>query len=409
MDEENNIKTNEKQEKLKQIIKQLHEGVPVDRLKKDFEGIIKNTSPEEIADMENALIKEGFPPEEIQRLCDVHAQVFEKSLKKVGKSSKIPGHPLYTFVEENKEARRLLKQLEKSAKKLKTASAKKRDIVAFKELFTRLQEIDKHYQRKENQLFPVLESKNFTGPTKVMWGKHDEIRAKIKDISNLVDGKKWGKLSKQMKSLSSAIKKLIFLEEKILYPTSAKKLNMSEWADIKLGEPEIGYSWIVPSDLWDAQLAKETQTSSIPDREVPAQQEKLAQIQLSQGLLTPEQIDLLLKNLSVDITFVDENDKVCYYSDTKDRLFPRSPAIIGREVQNCHPQKSVHIVNDIIKNFKEKKKAEATFWIQMDGKFIYIRYFPLYDKNGIYRGVIEVSQEVSDIKKLEGEKRLLDW
>ena len=180
--------------------------------------------------------------------------------------------------------------------------------------------------------------------------------------------------------MSTAIKKLIFLEEKILYPTSAKKLNMSEWANIKLGEPEIGYSWIVPSDLWDAQLAKKTQTSSIPDREVPAQQEKLDQIQLSQGLLTPEQIDLLLKNLSVDITFVDENDKVCYYSDTKDRLFPRSPAIIGREVQNCHPQKSVHIVNDIIKKFKEKKKNEAAFWIQMDGKFIYIRYFPLYDK-----------------------------
>jgi DUF438 domain-containing protein len=132
-------------------------------------------------------------------------------------------------------------------------------------------------------------------------------------------------------------------------------------------------------------------------------------VQLSQGQLSFEQIDLLLKNLPVDITFVDENDKVCYYSDTKDRIFKRSPAIIGKAVQNCHPPKSVHIVNDIVKNFKEKKKDVAEFWIQMDGKFIHIRYFPLFDDKGEYRGVIEVSQEVSHIKSLEGERRLLDW
>jgi DUF438 domain-containing protein len=132
-------------------------------------------------------------------------------------------------------------------------------------------------------------------------------------------------------------------------------------------------------------------------------------VQLSQGQLSFEQIDLLLKNLPVDITFVDEDDKVCYYSDTKDRIFKRSPAIIGKAVQNCHPPKSVHIVTDIVKNFKEKKKDVAEFWIQMDGKFIHIRYFPLFDDKGEYRGVIEVSQEVSHIKSLEGERRLLDW
>ena len=132
-------------------------------------------------------------------------------------------------------------------------------------------------------------------------------------------------------------------------------------------------------------------------------------IQLSQGQLSAKQIDLLLKNLPVDITFVDENDRVCYYSDTQDRIFPRSPAIIGRAVQNCHPPKSVHIVEDIVKNFKEKKKDKAEFWIQMNDQFIYIRYFPLYDEDGNYRGVIEVSQEISGIKALEGERRLLDW
>jgi DUF438 domain-containing protein len=132
-------------------------------------------------------------------------------------------------------------------------------------------------------------------------------------------------------------------------------------------------------------------------------------IPLSQGRLTGEQIDLMLKALPIDITFVDENDKVAYYSDTKDRIFPRSPAIVGREVQNCHPQKSVHIVNQIVKAFKDKTKDVAEFWIQMDGRFIHIRYFPVYDAEGRYRGVIEVSQELSKQRALEGERRLLDW
>jgi DUF438 domain-containing protein len=132
-------------------------------------------------------------------------------------------------------------------------------------------------------------------------------------------------------------------------------------------------------------------------------------IPLATGQLTVEQIDLMLKALPIDITFVDENDKVAYYSDTKDRIFPRSPAIVGREVQNCHPQKSVHIVNQIVKAFKDKTKDVAEFWIQKDGLFIHIRYFPVYDAEGRYRGVIEVSQELSKQRALEGERRLLDW
>lgn len=220
----------------------------------------------------------------------------------------------------------------------------------------------------------------------------------------------WSDLTTSFHALANAIKKLIFLEEKILYPTSAKKLNEREWAEIKSGESEIGYAWVTPSNLWDANLAKSKETiNSSENEETKMQQMNRNKIQLSQGQLTPEQIDMMLRNLPVDITFVDENDKVCYYSDTKDRIFPRSPAIIGRAVQNCHPPKSVHIVNDIVEKFKQKEKNVAEFWIQMNGQFIFIRYFPVYDGKGHYRGVIEVSQEVSKIKALEDERRLLDW
>jgi PAS domain S-box-containing protein len=399
----------EKEEILKSIVRKLHDGVPVEDLKKEFNRVIRDTSPEEIADMENALINEGFPVEEVQRLCDVHVQVFDRSLKKTGKSGKIPGHPVYSFLQENRVAKKILKQLKKASRKLKDSGPKPNEIDSFLYHFNRLKEIEKHYQRKENVLFPLLESRGFTGPTKVMWGKHDEIRSKLKEIQESIENKRWHSAKKQVNDIASAIKKMIFLEEKILYPTSIRKLDTRDWAGIKLGEPEIGYAWISPSSLWDANLAKTMSSESEAIREESMDELNEKKITLSQGQLTREQIDLMLTHLPVDITFVDENNKVCYYSDTQERIFPRSPAIIGREVQNCHPPKSVHVVNDIVENFRKKKKNVAEFWIQMDGKVIYIRYFPVFDKEGIYRGVIEVSQDVSGIKKLEGERRLLDW
>jgi DUF438 domain-containing protein len=410
----------EKQEVLKRIIRDLHAGVPVEKLQKTFADIVKHTSPEEIASMENALIEEGFPPDEIKRLCDVHVKVFEKSLAKAGKPAKIPGHPVYTFMQENKIAKGLLKELSGRAKRLDRKEPRESDVAAFAESFARFREIEKHYARKENQLFPALEHKGFTGPTKVMWGKHDEIRQLVREADALAEGRDWKNLRGKIKSLEGAVKKMIFLEEKILYPTAARKLGDVEWATIKRGEPEIGYAWVTPSNLWDAEIAKALAAAHVgaaaaepgpvapgPGADAPAA--VAHEVKLSEGRLTGEQIDLLLKALPFDVTFVDEHDVVRYYSATEHRIFPRSPAIIGRAVQNCHPHKSVNVVNDIVKSFREKKKSVAEFWIRSQGAFIHIRYFPLYDAGGAYRGVIEVSQEISGIRALEGERRLLDW
>jgi DUF438 domain-containing protein len=417
----------ERQEILKKIIRDLHAGVSVRDLQKTFAALIKDVSPEEIADMENALIKEGFPVEEVQRLCEVHAEVFDKSLKKAGKPAKVPGHPIYTFIEENRAARKILKDIKRSLKPLAKGRPSADEARRFGDGLARLREIEKHYRRKENQLFPVLENKGFVGPTKVMWGKHDEIRAHLKKSAELLGAGEWTALAGQFRILAGAVKKMIFLEEKILYPTSARKLDTNDWVKIKLGEPEIGYAWVKPSNLWDARLAEviggadaaparpATQPLTGPQDasgatarpEEDTREEK--GIPLSTGRLTAEQTDLMLKTLPVDITFVDENGKVAYYSDTKERIFPRSPAIIGREVQNCHPHKSVHVVNRIVQSFKDKTKDVAEFWIRKDGLFIHIRYFPVYDAEGLYRGVVEVSQELSKQRALEGERRLLDW
>jgi len=401
----------ERREILKGIVKDLHNGVPVGKLKKTFHKLIRDTSPEEIADMENELINEGFPVEEVQRLCDVHAEVFEDTLKKVGKPAKIPGHPVYTYMQENKEVRKIIKTLARLIKKVTGKNPKDHQIREFESGFKKLKEIDKHYLRLENQLFPMLENKQFTGPTKVMWGKHDDIRQYLKQTKTCFKDKDWRKLKKEFKILATAIKKLIFLEEKILFPTSVRKINDAEWAQIKRGGGEIGYAWVTPSNLWDASLASSrTMAERIESIVIEKPQSTVSNmIKLDTGELTAEQINLMLKNLPFDVTFVDENDTVRYYSDTKDRIFPRSPGIIGRAVQNCHPPKSVHVVQDIVQSFKDKKKDIAEFWIKQGEVFVHIRYFPVFNDAGEYKGVIEVSQEISGIRALEGEKRLLDW
>lgn len=353
-------------------------------------------------------------------MCEVHAEVFDKSLKKAGKPSRIPGHPVYNYVEENREAKRRLKDLKRALRKFKRGAPDASDMKRFSDLFGDFREIEKHYARKENQLFPVLETKGFTGPTKVMWGKHDEIRAHLQNVGDRLAAKDWEGLSDRFKTLASAVKKMIFLEEKILYPTSARKLDVADWARIKNGESAIGYAWVKPSDLWDARLAKAMDTPitasspevpySAPGGAASSGETSATSVPLSEGRLSPEQIDLMLRHLPVDVTFVDENDRVLYYSEGKERIFPRSPAVIGREVQNCHPPKSLHVVNDIVRAFKEGTKDVAEFWIQRtNGPFVHIRYFAVRDAEGKYRGVIEVTQEISRLRALEGERRLLDW
>jgi DUF438 domain-containing protein len=411
MSEVINNQSKEKQESLKKIIRELHRGVPAEKLKKEFHTIIRDTSAEEIAAMETALINEGFPVEEIQRLCDVHAKVFEDSLKKVRKAGKVPGHPVHSYLLENKEAKKQLKHLGRLLKRIRRGAPDEKLRGDFKEAFDQFKEIERHFVRKENQLFPALEAKKFTGPTKVMWGKHDEIRGIIRRMDEAYTAQEWPVLYQEYTELSSAIKKLIFLEERILFPTALRKLSELEWAQIKRGESEIGYAWITPSNLWDAGLAA-TRGLAEQIKAIEIKPESVTgpeTIKLDTGELTAEQINLMLKHLPFDVTFVDENDRVRYYSDTAERIFPRSPGIIGRAVQNCHPPKSVQIVEKIIESFKKKTKTVADFWIKMGEKFVYIRYFPLYDETGAYRGVLEVSQEISEIQKLEGERRLLDW
>ena len=376
---------------LKGIIEDLHKGADVKTLKQRFLEIIRDVGPSEIANMEQRLISEGMPEQEIKRLCDVHVEVFRESLEDKVVPGLPAGHPVHTFMLENRRAEGIICQIQA----VHDIQKEKEELSGYLE---NLSAINIHYTRKENQLFPVLEAHGISGPSKVMWALHDDIRAMMKEVAERV--KEGASTPKEIQALIQMINDMIYKEEHILFPMALETLGDSDWAKVREGEEEIGYAWVKSAEGWKP---------SEDDYQAKFPPEKIGSLNLDTGLLTAEQVNLLLKHLPVDISFVDENDKVAYYSQTEDRIFPRSPGVIGRTVQNCHPPKSVHIVEKMLQEFKAGNKDSAEFWIQMKGKFLLIRYFAVRDNSGTYKGTIEVSQDVTSIRGLEGEKRLLDW
>ncbi len=400
----------ERQIKLKGIISKLHAGKPAAEVRKEFQKLIHGVSAAEVAAMEQSLIDGGMPVEEVQRLCEVHVQVFENSLAKGSVPAEIPGHPVQTLIEENKLAKRKAKALKSAARAWAWKVGTREAAV---EALADLSLITVHYTRKENQLFPFLEKHGFTGPSRVMWGKHDEIRAVLKEAQAALDEspKKFLGLAK---SLATKINRMIFMEEHILIPESTRKLSEREWAQIRSGEAAIGFAWISPASMYDPAIVLARTAASPALASSKAAKNSLSEsvqglIDLSTGQVRRDLLDIALTRLPADISIVDENDKVLYYSDSPHRLFPRSPAAIGRSVQNCHPQKSVDTVNRILAAFKNKEKDKARFWIEMGGKFILIEYHALYDKEGAYRGTLEFSQDLTELRSLTGQRRLLDW
>ena len=400
----------ERQAAIKGIIRDLHDGEDMAVLKQRFRDLIQGVAAPEIAKMEQELINEGLPAEEIKRLCEVHVEIFKEALEEQERPDPPLGHPIHTYMKENRASEKIMSDTSMlmgllGQPPIPGAFAEHRQ--ALGELIEQLSKINTHYTRKENQLFPMLEAHHFTGPSQVMWSIHDDIRAHLKQAREAFAANDAPQTVSTLKEAIQAIRDMIYKEEHILFPTSLDMLTDSEWVKVKEGEADIGFAWVVPDEGWPDEILKEPEAPA-PEPEAVLQ-DVAGALGLDTGRLTLEQINLMLTHLPVDLTFVDENDRVAYYSEGPARIFPRSPAIIGREVRNCHPPKSVHVVNKILDAFKSGSKDQADFWIELGGKFIYIRYFPVRDANGHYRGCLEVSQDLTQIRKLEGQNRLLDW
>lgn len=396
-----------RKETLKGLIRDLHAGGDLEEIKARFGRLVRDVSAVEIAQMEQELIDEGLPVEEVKALCDVHVAVFQQSLdaqespEMTSQGTGIkPGHPVHTFKYENYAAGEVLTLLEEAVKDLPGENAWKRARMHLEQLA----EIEKVYRRKENLLFPYLEKHGISGPSSVMWGIHDDIRAQLKELRQATEAKNQTRVQEILPPMAEAIRQMFYKEENILYPTSLRVLSDAEWAAIRDQSDEIGYCLIRPGDQWQPAVVAD----SGADAASPAAPAAGAQLPLDTGALSPEQINLVLKHLPIDVTFIDETDTVRYYSQGPDRIFDRTPAIIGRKVQNCHPPQSVHVVNRLLETFRNGERDVAEFWIQMGRKFVHIRYYAVRDGEGHYRGTIEVTQDIAPLRALEGERRLLD-
>ncbi len=396
-----------KKELLKELIKRLHQGESAEQIKEKFKEAFKDVAAPEVARIEEELVKEGMLPEEIQKFCDVHIALFRESLDKE-KSIAPAGHPIHILTEEHKILLKFaeeLKDIAKEVKGTKDSASNNKTMTKLGHIVGHLKESESHYLREENVLFPYLEKHGITQPPTIMWTEHDQIREMKKNIYKLLDTRdKVGsqdfadQLEKAAISLAEMLSNHFYKENHILFPTALKVISQDEFKDIREQFDELGYCCFTPES---ARIA--TEKMEAPTRKPGGE----GMVAFETGTLSNEQIETIFNTLPVEVTFVDKDDVVRYFSQPKDKIFLRTKAVLSTKVQQCHPQKSVHLVNRIVKDFKSGKRDVAEFWLTLEGKLIYIRYFAVRNKKGEYVGCLEVTQNITEIKKIEGEKRLL--
>ena len=396
-----------RREKLKTLIKELHAGATVDDVKERFRVEFGEVTTTEISQMEQELVAEGLPIEEVQKLCDVHASVFDGSIEDIHPSkdnSAVKGHPVYVFLLENEKLEEVMnKEIKPYIETLKNG-LDNTAILMLRIGFERLSQIEIHYSRKENILFPMLEKHDITAPPKVMWGIDDEIRAEIKEVLSILSQKSFDlkELIKKAESTVTKTSEMIFKENNILVPLMNTTFSLIEWYNIDKAQREFGLCLIESQDDWDIKIEdidEEETTEEVVNQD--------GEIKFDAGSLVPEEINAILNTIPLDMTFVDKNDKVKYFTQGKERVFDRPLTIIGREVSMCHPPSSVHIVEQIVDDLRSGRKDNEDFWIRMGPMFVYIRYFAVRNKNGEFLGTLEVTQNIKPIIELEGEKRLM--
>ena len=395
--------------KLKELILKLHRGEPEDEVKKELLMSLSKIPYGEVVEVEQELISEGLPEEEVLRLCDAHSAVLEGRVD-LSASRMVPdGHPVDIMIHENMALKKVAQEVMSELSTLGNTKEENLDTIInrLKGQFNQLFDADKHYQRKEYLLFPYLEQAGITGPPKVMWGKHDEIRELLKGSLEILNTPE---ISKEelvastdlvMRPAAKGVAEMVTKEEEILFPMLMDTLSEGDWYEVQKQSLDIGYALYDPPVEWKPE--------GVEDESVNEAQKEGGQIQLPSGSLAAEEIMAILNTGPFDMTFVDKNDKVKYFTQGEERIFQRNRAILNRDVRHCHPPASAHIVDKILEDFKSGKASRAPFWIQLKGRFIHIEYFALRNEKGEYLGTLEVSQDLTEKRKLEGEQRILSY
>lgn len=381
---------------------------------KKHQHAIDHLTPNDIVLVVHRLVEEGVPMEDLKVGINKALNVFHKVIHNHPKAKVQENHFLGIMMQENAELDSRLKEIKPLAKninRIENTQELANELSLLKEKIVELGEMEKHYQRKENIFFPYFENQypdyKCLG---VMWSIHDDIRRVQKQLvvelqADFVDLKLINRLLGDLFFFMYAI---ISREEYLLFPVALNAVSEDLWDEMNNQSSEIGFSFIDAPKFNQTEKKSVMKSDKVLVEELDMEQLGETMLNFETGLMSLKQVMMLLNHLPVDITMIDENDRVCFFSNPKERFFPRSKAIIGRTVQNCHPPESVHVVTDLVVAFKSGAKDSESFWIQMKGRFVLIQYFALRDEDNVYKGCIEVSQDVTDIRKLDGEKRLMD-
>ncbi|MBN1359404.1 MAG: DUF438 domain-containing protein [Sedimentisphaerales bacterium] len=393
---------------LKEIIQRLHRGEDPERVRQQLTEIVKQADAGEIAAMEQEIIASGVPVEEVKSMCDLHAQVVQDILT-TKPTDVAPGHPADTLKRENeaiREACRRMRDAIEAIRALPEDAEPGEPLTRWRQALNDLMDVDKHYRRKEDLFFSMLERHGISGPSKVMWAVHDEARKRLKALDEALQapGTAAGELAVVADTIAdealTIVENMTSKEEDILLPMMLQTLTEDEWGEIWTQSPRYGWCLVEPGDEYrPPQPEHRDDTVELPtDRAVV----------FPTGQLDFTQLKGMFNALPVDLTFVDADDRVRFFSEG-DRIFDRSKAILGRKVQHCHPPKSVHIVEQIVADFRSGRQSVAEFWIELQGKFVHIRYFAVRDEAETYLGTLEVTQDLTRLRQLQGERRLLQY
>ncbi|MGI6560726.1 MAG: DUF438 domain-containing protein [Saccharofermentanales bacterium] len=390
-----------KVKELGNIIKKLHDGVDKELVKKEFEEKFGSVTSAEIVAMEQQLVEDGMPIAEIQKLCDIHADVFNMSIEEIHQvqaEHEKEGHPVKVLLDEN---RALENHLEEMFELVKSYEAEQKEEVRIA-LLTKSQElfdINKHYDRKEKAIFPLMEKYGISSPPQVMWGVDDEIREDLKSFHKDIQEKNYQDISNRFTALRKRMEDMILKEEKIMLPLITDLITEEEWLEIAYDSEEIGFCLVSPKEKW---IPKSIKTSKEEDLRI-----KDEKIHFETGVLNVEQLMGILDALPVDVTFIDKDDKFRYFNQADGRIFVRSKSALGRLVHHCHPPRSVNMVEEILSDLKSGKKDSESFWIELQGMLVYISYKAVRNKDGEYLGTLETSYDIKPYRELQGEKRLI--
>ena len=389
---------------LRELIEKIHTGVEYTEAKEFFQKHLGPVNPVEVDYYRDEWMKDGFSEESFEVLKKMSLEVFRDSIQNQ-KSIAPKGHPVYTLMAEHALIMEYVSELESLVASISSGEREPRPefLERIRQLIGFLVDTETHYLREENALFPMIEKHGLTGPTAAMWSEHQDIHVIEKRIfelnsqsdSNLI--KSLGKLSEPTIELVNLLASHFNKENSILFPASLRLLKEAEWDAVAQDFDDIGYSSFAIRPARRGATIEEEQ-ASVSSNEVV----------FASGRLPVNTLEAMFNHLPIDMTFVDAHDRVQFFSESPDRIFVRSRAVIGRSVQLCHPKKSLHVVEKILQDFREGTRDSAEFWIDVKGKKIHIRYFAVRDSNGEYLGCLEVSQDITEILKITGEKRLLD-